>query len=105
MPEEKFSKEDVEKNKVIAALGYVWILFLIPLLGKKESPFCQHHGKQGLVLFLVEIVATFIVWIPVIGWLFGLILLVVAIIGILKALAGEYWEIPIVGQYAKKINL
>ena len=27
--------KDVEENKTIAALSYVWILCLVPLLGKK----------------------------------------------------------------------
>jgi uncharacterized membrane protein len=97
--------KDIEDNKLIAALGYVWILCLIPLLLKKESKFAQFHGKQGLALFIVEIVGWLIYWIPFIGWLFGVLVLVMAIIGFVKALSGEYWELPVVGSFAKKLNI
>jgi len=101
-PEEQ---KDVEENKVIAAIGYLWILCLVPLLLKRESKFAQFHGKQGLLLFIVEIVGMFIYWIPFLGWLLGLATLVLAIYGIVQALQGKYEELPILGKYAKKINL
>lgn len=96
---------DLSDHKVIAAFSYVWILFLIPLLAKRDDKFCQFHAKQGLVLFLVEIAGMFVFWIPIIGWLLFLAVLVMAVIGILKALTGEYWEMPILGKYAREINL
>ncbi|MFA5359593.1 MAG: hypothetical protein WC349_01375 [Patescibacteria group bacterium] len=105
MAEEKMTKTsldpDIEKNKTVAALSYFWILFLIPLLGKKHSKFCQFHAKQGLILFIISFVA----WIPVIGWLVGLAILVIAILGILKTLEGTWWKIPYIYDYSKKINL
>ncbi|MBI5621790.1 hypothetical protein HY933_02935 [Candidatus Falkowbacteria bacterium] len=97
--------QDINDNKLIAALSYVWVLFLIPLLAKRDSKFCQFHAKQGLLLFLVEVVGWLVFWIPIIGWLLFLAVVVVAIIGILKALSGQYWELPVLGEYAKKINL
>lgn len=101
--------KDIEENKVLAAIGYIWILFLIPLLAKKDSKFCQFHGKQGMILFIAWIVLVVFGWMPIIGWflapILGLVLIVVSLIGIIKALTGKYWEIPFLGEYAKKINL
>ena len=97
--------KDVADNKVVAALSYFWILFLIPLLSKKNSKFCQFHAKQGLILFLVEVVGSLVFWVPIFGWALAILLLVVAIMGIIRTLNGEYWEIPLIGEYAKKINL
>ena len=43
-------------NKIIAALSYIGILCLIPLLAKKDSKFAQEHGKQGLIMLIAWIV-------------------------------------------------
>src|ERR1700754_1359030 len=49
---------DVEKNKVFALLSYLGILWLVPLLAAKESPFCKFHCNQGIVLSI----ATFVIY-------------------------------------------
>lgn len=101
--------KDIEENKAIAVLSYIGILCLVPLLAKKESRFAQFHAKQGLVLFIVEVVVYIISIIPIIGWLIGiigtLIFIVISVIGIIKVLNGEYWEMPLIADLAKKINL
>lgn len=102
VPKPVFDQKDIEDNKVVAAIGYLWILFLVPLLLKKESPFAQFHAKQGLVLCIAAIVFSVI---PFFGWLANLVLFVVAIIAIVKTLSGEAWEIPFVKDMVKKINI
>lgn len=99
-----FDNKDVEENKLLAALGYVGILCLIPLLAKKDSKFAQEHGKQGLIMLLVWVVGSFVFWFPIIGWLLALAVLIVNIIAFVKALMGEFWEVPVVGQFRSKIN-
>ena len=47
-------------NKIIAAIGYIWILFLIPLLLKSKNEYCHFHAKQGLVLFGFSILISII---------------------------------------------
>ncbi|MFH0819857.1 MAG: hypothetical protein V1892_02385 [bacterium] len=106
----EINKKDIEENRYWAALSYLWILFLFPLIFRKKSHFAQFHAKQGLVLTL----AWFVVWvlgaIPVLGWLIiiplgNLILVILSVLGILNALAGKYWKIPYLHQYAEKIKL
>ena len=97
--------KDIEDNKTAAALSYIWVLCLVPLLTKKRSKFAQFHAKQGLILFIAEIVGVFVFWIPLIGWALGIALLVVSIMGVLKALNGEWWKIPYVYDWSKKFNL
>ncbi|HBR80792.1 MAG: hypothetical protein UX09_C0017G0009 [Candidatus Uhrbacteria bacterium GW2011_GWE2_45_35] len=103
------NSKDIEENKLLAAIGYLGILCLIPLLAKKDSAFCQFHGKQGLVIFIVWIVLSFINILPFIGqiiWLLGsLVLAVLVVMGMIHALNGEEWEVPVLGQYAKQIKL
>lgn len=97
-----FDQKDIADNKFIAALSYLGILFLVPLLVKKDSPFAQFHAKQGLVLCIAFFVFSFI---PFLGWMVNLFLLVVVIIALIKTLSGEAWELPMVKGVVKKLNI
>ncbi len=97
-----FDQKDIADNKFVAALSYVGLLVLVPLLVKKESPFAQFHAKQGVVLCIAFFLLSFI---PVLGWLISLALLVIDIIALVKTLSGEAWEIPLVGEAVKKLNI
>jgi len=57
MAEEKKVKSggEVEEGKVYAIVGYLGILFLIPLLALPKNKFAQYHARQGMVLFFVEL--------------------------------------------------
>ena len=39
--------KDIEENKYIAILSYVWILCLVPLLLKRDSEFVQFGSVSG----------------------------------------------------------
>jgi len=104
-PKNEADDKDVAENKNIAALSYIWVLCLVPLLTKKDSKFAQFHAKQGLVLFIIEILGTFVFWIPLIGWAMALAVFIVSIIAILKTLNGEWWKIPYVHEWSGKFNL
>jgi uncharacterized membrane protein len=111
-----FDPKDIEENKAIAALSYLWILVLIPLLVKKDSKFVMAHAKQGLALFIAEIIVwvveIFFRWIPFIGIFFVIlanicyaILAVVSIIALLYALTGKCWKIPGIYEFSEGLNL
>lgn len=105
-------QSDIEKNKGMAALSYLWILVLVPLLTAKDSKFAKHHAKQGLVLLIAEVIFGFVGWIlamiPVLGWLIfaaiQIYFLVMVIMGLVNALNGKYWKMPLLGQFADKFN-
>ena len=104
--------ERIEQSKdlrILGAIGYLWILCLLPLLGKRESSFAQFHGKQGLVLTIASFVIWLVAWVPLIGWIIGFFgtigVLVLAVLGIQNALQGKYWEMPFLGKYAREIKL
>ncbi|KKR21211.1 MAG: hypothetical protein UT48_C0011G0012 [Parcubacteria group bacterium GW2011_GWE2_39_37] len=93
-------------DRKIAALSYVFILFLIPLLGRQNSKFVQFHAKQGLVLFAIEVVTWPFSMIPFIGQLFiTLPLIIISVLGIVKTLGGETWEIPYIHNWSKKVTI
>ncbi len=92
-------------DNFIAALSYLGLLILIPILTKKDDEFVQFHIKQGIILLIVWFVGMVVFMIPIFGQLAALALLVVTIIAFVKALNGDRWEIPVVADWAKKINL
>ena len=96
------SKDDVQNNKMMAALSYVWILSVVFLLVKKNSPFVQFHAKQGVVIFAASFILGFI---PIIGWLLNIVLLVLAIMGIVAAWQGKSTKLPIISTIAEQIKL
>lgn len=75
------SQEDINANKGMSVLSYIGILFLIPMLARKDSPYCRFHANQGLVLFIVEIVVNLLfgilgAFVPVLGTIGSLLSLV-----------------------------
>lgn len=100
-----FSESDIKENKVVAAIGYLSILFLIPLLLKKDSPFAQFHAKQGLYLFIVFFIGQAIFWFPIIGWGLFLFFLVVNIYAFFQTLSGKGWPVPGAAWVIEKLNI
>jgi len=99
----------VADEKIIAAIGYFWILFLVPLLLKKNSEYCQFHAKQSMVLFITSIALIIINIIPVLGWIISFLgwigIIIFGLLGFVNALQGRKWEVPVLGKFAEKINL
>ena len=103
---EEISKK--EEKDLTAVLSYLGILFLVPLLARKDNAFAQFHAKQGLVLFIAEVATMMIAWIPFIGWFVGfiawIIWIVLSIIGIMNVLGGKQVPLPIIGKLAQKFK-
>lgn len=110
-------EKEIEEGRVLAVIGYLWILFLLPLLLQRQNRFAQFHGRQGLILF----VFWFLIWVVfflilghipfvgrvfhIIGYLSYLAYAILAVIGLIKAASGECWRIPVLGAYAEQIKL
>jgi fumarate reductase subunit D len=98
MAEETVKTSD---SNLMGAISYLWILSIVMLLVKKDDAYVQFHAKQGVVLF----VASIILWvIPIVGWLLNIVVTIAVILGFIKALQGEKYEMPLVSDIAKKIN-
>lgn len=90
----------------MAVLCYFGILVLIPLVtDSKNDPFVKFHIKQGLALLIVYVICAFVLWIPVIGWLLGIFLFVLFIMGVINAATGKQNSLPVIGQLADKIKI
>jgi fumarate reductase subunit D len=108
MMEEKAAKKASTEN-VYAILSYLWILCLIPVLLKKEDPFVRYHARQGLMLFIVEVGVGILSIIPFLG---GIIYVVgilacglLSLAGIVNVLMGKKWKMPVIGEWAEKVNI
>lgn len=96
---------DIEKNKIMAILPYLWILFIIPLFLAKDSKYAKFHLNQGVVLSLASLLLSIISGIltsvlailGVIFWIISVILFIFQILGIVYALQGKAKELPFIG--------
>jgi len=89
-------------SKLFAALSYLWLLSVVMLVLKKDDEFVKFHAKQGTVIFVASIILWFI---PIIGWLLQIAVLIAVVIGFLKAYSGERFKLPVIGDLADKINI
>ena len=100
---------EVQEGKFFAAVGYLSVLCFVPLLLKKGNRFAQFHGKQALVLFILEVAASILKAVPALGdivfTLAFVVLGILSLVGIVKVLMGEYWQMPVIHEVASKISL
>ena len=92
--DQKISKQE---GKIWAAVSYLWIISLVVLAARKNDSFIRFHANQGALLFVISVVFMLI---PGIGWLLNILICIAAIVGIIKALQGEKWEVPVLGGFA-----
>jgi uncharacterized membrane protein len=97
------------KNTLMAILAYIGPLVIVSYLVAKDDPFVKFHIKQGLVLFVAEVVIM-LAWQMLWGFLWpiamlvnllNLALLVLSIIGIVNAAQGNEKALPLVGGFSK----
>lgn len=51
-----FVHDDQERNKGMALMSYLPILYLVPILCAKDSPVARFHASQGLLLSVVNFI-------------------------------------------------
>lgn len=99
----------IAEGKFFAAIGYFSILCFVPLFLKRDNKFAQFHGRQALVLFILELATAMLIVVPVVGevifrlsWaIFGIF----SLAGMIKVLMKQYWEMPVVYPISSKITL
>lgn len=86
-------------NKLLAALSYVNILFLIPLLFTQNDEFAKFHARQGARLFVCNAIGSILGSIFSIGWVINLLLIYLMIVGIKNALEDKWEPLPYIGKF------
>lgn len=96
----------MDDEKIFAVIGYLAFLFVVPLLVKPKSKFCQHHAKQSMIMFLLFIVILIVLAaVPLIGSIFTLGIFALYIIAIYRAYRGDLWNIPVISSLSGKIDV
>jgi len=97
-------------DTLYGVLSYLGILVVIPLFIRNKSEFAKFHTKQGLVLFLFEIVVSVAgQWIlfPFAHPLYEIIellLFILLIIGLINAVQHKEKELPVIGHLAHSFS-
>ncbi|MCL2695691.1 MAG: zinc-ribbon domain-containing protein [Clostridiales bacterium] len=94
-------QDDISRNKGYAVCAYLGLLFLVPLLAAKDSPFARFHTNQGIWLFFGWIICGIV---PIFGWLCSVVMLVFTILGIVNAAQGEFKSLPLVDKLPKIVS-
>jgi uncharacterized membrane protein len=123
------SSTGLDEN-IAALLSYVfgWLSGLIFFLIEKDSRLVRFHAMQSLLLNISLAVIAVVLWVvwlvmffiggaigDLVGTLFGLIgtllwvvfwiaILVAWIICLVKAFQGQYFKLPIIGNFAEKFS-
>lgn len=91
------SSLDIEKNKELAALSYLWIFSVILFLARRDSPFIKWHARQGVLLFFISIG----LWLFPFLRLTEIFVLALMILGFIEAAQGHLYHIPLIGDISE----
>jgi uncharacterized membrane protein len=100
----------VEEERIAAILSYIPFLCFIPLVNIhwKESKEARFHARQGIVLFLIELVAVLMLVDDLARFVFRAVLVgaaALAVAGVYFALQGKKYRLPFVSDLADKMKL
>lgn len=97
-----------DEGRLAAIMSYIPFLCFVPLLNMKENKEARFHARQGLILFLIELVAVLFLIDAVSDLVFKAVLFAAmgaSIAGIYFALQGKNYKLPIIGDLADKTKL
>ena len=126
-PTEDAAKSEAESSTGLSAnvaglLCYVlgWITGIVFLVLEKKSTFVKFHAWQSIMVFGVLTLALIIfnailgaiafatlsfglaLFASVMGWIFGVLMLILWIVLMIQAYQGKMWKVPLAGDWAEK---
>ena len=97
-----------DEGRLAAVMAYIPFLCFVPLLNMRHNQEAVFHARQGVMLFLIELVAFLFLFDRISSFVFTAILIVavaLSMAGIYFALQGRNYRLPIVGDLADKSKL
>lgn len=105
-PIESGGNNVVNDGKNIAIIAYLTIIGLIiafVLNNEKRNDYATFHIRQSLGIFLTFFIGGIIRYIPFIGWILSIVILILVvvlwIVGIINAANGNKKPVPLLGEY------
>lgn len=100
-----FTKKDIEDGRLMSILCYIGFFVLIPYFSDDNNKYVKYHAKQGINLFIWEIIIgiaisffNFAFVSDVLDFVFGLGALALSAIGIINVLNGKAKELPVINK-------
>ncbi len=83
-----------------------WISGLVFLILEKDNKFVRFHALQSVITFGALTVVFALIFIPLVGWVIGYLILALGlilwIILMVKAYQGKKYKLPVAGEIAAK---
>ncbi len=94
--------------KIISIISYLtivgWLLGYV--LNDQKSPLASFHQRQSLGIYLVFLVSSMLMWVPILGWIAGVLVFLLGValwlIGISDAFREKMDAVPILGVNFQK---
>jgi uncharacterized membrane protein len=97
-----------DEGRLAAMMSYIPFLCFVPLLKMQTNPEARFHARQGVMLFLVELIAVLFLIDGISDFVFKAILILavgLSVAGIYFALKGKNYRLPVIGDLADKTKL
>jgi uncharacterized membrane protein len=94
---------DAKVKAIVSHLWWIgWIIAFVVNMNEKEE-YASFYIRQTLGLWIASVALAFVAWIPILGWLVGLIggimLFVFWLMSLIWSISGEKKEVPWIGHY------
>lgn len=91
-----------QSNKLLAALSYLSVLFVLPFIFCKEDKYAMFHARQGAILFAVTAIGEVLGAAFGLGWIVTLMHLYWIYKGMTNANDGKVEPLPYIGNLFSK---
>ena len=95
--------ETNETSRWMGMLSYIWGLWLLPMIFRRDDAFAMYHAKQGLILSVVSAIASVAGSIIGLGWVVTVARLYMIFKGINTAKEGRVEPLPYIGNIVSKL--
>jgi len=106
MKDIKLSQQEIKEGAPFAILSYVLFLWILTFIFKKDNRFAYFHARQGVVIFVGNVICFAFMFVPILGvlfWLGEMAMIFFSLYGIYLSLTGKRKNIVVVGDIAQKL--